>query len=256
MKTTVHGCPFVSSGRISSMWRFGQKSKERELEKVMEQRFQELQERLRSEFEQLANRHDKAAMASENIRKALEQETDWKLVPADGFYRQATENELRGVVFLPLAPDYDLTLRITNKTYNLESAISLVVSRKFMPTRKHTLDDGQEVLIVRIDRELAPRRLVEALHTLLTPKEAGVWLDVQKVYQDESSIDQPTMQQVAIISYPLRRDISFDADTQAWSHANELYFDYEQPFCNVLPYPLDMLTPKPFNSEEQGDLEQ
>ena len=226
------------------MWIFGRrKHKEQEECGKIEQRFQELRETLNQGFGHLADRHDKAEMATENIRVALENDTNWKPVPANGFYRQSPESELHGGIFLPITPEYDLTLRVVNRTYRMESIVNLVVSRKYMHTRKHTQEDGHEVLIVSVERDLAPRSFIAALRILLEPEEAGVWLDVQEIYRDESNLDRNTQQRVAIIAYPFLRDLSFKTRENAREVGSELYFDCEQPFCNILNYPLTALTP-------------
>jgi hypothetical protein len=234
------------------MWGFGRrKYKERELSDVMAKKFQELQESLTLRFEQLDDRHDKAAMATENVRKALEKDTSWKLAPADGFYQRSEDAELHSAVFLPLTPEYELTLRISNRTYNSESVVTLVISRKFMQTRVSTLEDGHQVLIVSVNRDLAPRSFVAALHTLLEPEEAGVWLDTQEIYHDELATDHVEKQRVAIIAYPFRRDLSFNVETNTWEHGDELYFDCDLSFRNILTYPLAALTPTSPDKENE-----
>lgn len=225
---------------MRSIWR--RKTTEQELSTAMAQYFQSLRESLNLGFDQLMHNHEKAAYATENVRKAIERDSNWMPIPADGLYQIPAGDEIHGTVFLPLTPEYDITLRITNRTYNMESVVSLVVSRKFMPTRASTLEDGHEVLIVSIDRDLAPRSFATALYTLLEPEEAGAWLEVQQAYQTESPSEQTDKQQVSIVAYPFRKDLSFDVETHAWRHDNELYFDRGQCFRNILPYPLAALT--------------
>lgn len=218
------------------------------------QQFQDLKAAHQQGMDRLTDSLEKTSVASENIRIAIVRQTDWKPFPPEGVYRKEDEREFHNTIYLPFAPDYNLTLTVANPRFPDQSATWLMLPQMYATTQCVNLPDGHDGYKVQIKQDYAPLGFLDALRVLLAAEGAEVWLNVHKAPSDESKDQSNIVRKMIVYAYRFRTEYTLaPAQTEGisiWQEEGVLYFDRSISYSRVVPVLTERSLPPPISQDQ------